>query len=206
MHLSLPERSPFFVYFGFLCLQDSSVPGLIPTLTQGVKGLGSLVQLCCGEGGVLQKQMLLVRSAGSAHSGWITLDFPQSTACTSQLHITQAPRCSASALSQVGRGFRALPRSKLLRFSGAPQGHRPRLVVHFLLPRSKQVRPLGAWRVCCPKWAVHFMYLPSPSCLVSQVHRESIVSGKLCVFSAWLISDCHMPGKCEPSRIPGRHG
>ena len=73
----------------------------------------------------MQKQMLLVRSAGSSHSGWITLDFPQSTACTYRLHITQAPRSSASARSQVGRGFHALPRSKLLRFSGVPQGHRP---------------------------------------------------------------------------------
>ena len=46
-------RSPFFVYFGFLC---KSLQCLISALTQGGEGghLGSLVQLCCGEGGTLQ--------------------------------------------------------------------------------------------------------------------------------------------------------
>ena len=46
--------SLFFVYFGFLC---KSLQCLISALTQGVTVvtyLGSLVQLCCGEGGTLQ--------------------------------------------------------------------------------------------------------------------------------------------------------
>ena len=42
------------------------------------------------------------------------------------VYTAQAPGCSAGELSQVGPGFRALPRSKPLRFrfSGTPQKHR----------------------------------------------------------------------------------
>ena len=48
--------SLFFVYFGFLLLQLSSEYNFCRD-TRGVKVvayLGSLVQLCCGEGGILQ--------------------------------------------------------------------------------------------------------------------------------------------------------
>jgi len=48
---------------------------------------------------------------GSAHSGWTTLGSPpHKAACISQVHIAQAPGCSATALSQVGTVFHALPR------------------------------------------------------------------------------------------------
>ena len=40
------------------------------------------------------------------------------------VYTAQAPGCSAGVLSKVGLPFRELPRSKLLRFLGAPQGHR----------------------------------------------------------------------------------
>ena len=78
------------------------------------------------------KQTLLAY-VWSAHSGWITLGLPQiKVACTSWVHTAQAPGCSARALSQVVPVFHALPRSKLLRFSGALQGHRPRWAVSFV--------------------------------------------------------------------------
>ena len=42
------------------------------------------------------------------------------------VYTAQAPGCSAGELSKAGPGLRALPRSKLLRFSflGTPQRHR----------------------------------------------------------------------------------
>ena len=70
---------------------------------------------------------------GSACSGWTTLGLPQpKAACTSWVHPAQAPGCSARALSQVGPAFCALPRSRLLRFWGALQWHRPRWAVSFV--------------------------------------------------------------------------
>ena len=79
------------------------------------------------------KQRLLARVEG-AHSGCSTLGLPQpKAACTSQVHTAQAPARFARALSQVDTVFRALPSFKLLRFSEAPQGHRSRWAVHFVV-------------------------------------------------------------------------
>ena len=39
---------------------------------------------------------------------------------------------------------------------------------------------------------------------VSQVHCKSTISGVPCVSSRKLISGCDPPGRCQPSRIPGR--
>ena len=51
----------------------------------------------------------------------------------------------------------------------------------------------------------HGLYLhPSPGNLVSWVHHESTISGVLYVSSGELISGCDPPGRCQPSRIPGR--
>ena len=78
------------------------------------------------------KQILLL-CVGSAHCGWTTLGFPQpKVSCTSWVCTAQAPGCSAGDLCHAGLAFCELPRSKLLRFSGALQGHRPRLAVHFV--------------------------------------------------------------------------
>ena len=86
--------------------------------------LGSLVQLCCGEGGTLQ-----TNTAGTCgecsqwmdHTGFATA---QGSMC-SQVYTAQAPGYPARALTQVGPVFHAFSRSKPLRFSGTPQGHRP---------------------------------------------------------------------------------
>ena len=142
------------------------------------------------------KQILLA-CVGGVRRGWPTLRLLHVTAaCTSWAHTAQAPGCSARALSQVGPAFHALPRSKLLGFLGPLQRHRPR-------------------------WAVYFVPFPGPSCsgdqvflnALSQVGPESYVSlwsqplsfpGVPCVSSGELISGCDTPGRCEPSRIPGR--
>ena len=87
----------------------------------------------------------------------------------------QGPGCSIRALCQVGPAFRALPRSKLLRFSGALQGHRPR-------------------------WAVHFVPFPGPSHSGDWVHGECTVPGGLCILGtslAALFSGCTLRAQSQ---------
>ena len=74
------------------------------------------------------------------------------------------------------------------------------------LPRSEQFRRPGAWRAHCPRWSIHLDHFPSPSHSVFWVPHKSIISGVSCIFSGELISGCDPPGRCQPSRIPGRHG
>ena len=87
--------------------------------------LGSLVQLCRGEGGILPTNITGV--CGEClqcldHTGFA----PAHGVCAFPVYIAQASGCSAGELSKVGPGLRALPRSKLLgfRFLGIPQGRR----------------------------------------------------------------------------------
>ena len=87
--------------------------------------LGSLVQLCCGEGGTLLTNITGMRGECLhclGHTGFA----PAHGVCAFRVYTAQAPGCSAGELSKAGPGLRALPRSKLLRFrfSGAPQRHR----------------------------------------------------------------------------------
>ena len=110
---------------------------LIIALTQGAKVvtyLGSFVQLFCGEGGTLKTNIIGMcgeflqcmdhSGFAPAHTGVWFLG----------LHCSGC-RVLCRAWSKVGPGFRALPRSKSLRFRflGNPQGHR-----------------LGWARVLCP--------------------------------------------------------
>ena len=78
--------SLFFVYFGFLLLQLSSEYNFCRD-TRGVKVvayLGSLVQLCCGEGGTLQTNITVV--CGECSQCMDTLGLPQlTTACALQV-------------------------------------------------------------------------------------------------------------------------
>ena len=117
---------------------------------------------------------------GSPHSVWTTLGLPQfKVVCASWVYTAQAPRCSAGTLSKVGPELSALPRSKLLRFSGTPQGHRPGRAVGFVLfpgSRSPDDRVLGKYTVPggpsdCP-WSGHLVSqctvrAPSQVCCVS---------------------------------------
>ena len=101
---------------------------LISALTQGVKAvtyLGSLVQLGCGEGGKLQTNIAGMCGECSEcmdHTGFVP---GHSSMCFPGLHCSGFS-VLCRALSKVGPAFRALPRSKPLRFrfSGSPQGHR----------------------------------------------------------------------------------
>ena len=87
--------------------------------------LGSLVQSCCGDGGMLQTNITGVCGECSqclGHTGFA----PAHGICTFPVYTAQPPGCSAGGLSKVGPGLCTLPRSKPLRFmfSGTPQRHR----------------------------------------------------------------------------------
>ena len=128
--------------------------------------------------------------------GWTTLGLPQpKTACPSCVHTTQAPGCSARALSRVGPAFCAHPRSELLRFLGAPQRHRPRWAVCF-------VRMTGARRAHGLRRAVHLTHLPGPGSSVSWLCCKSRV--QVCSVSplgadqaVTLLADVSHPGSQE---------
>ena len=90
-----------------------------------VNYLGSLVQLCCGEGGTLQTNITGVCGECSqclGHTGFV----PANGVCAFPVCTAQAPGCSAGGLSKAGPGLRGLPRSTLLRFRfpATPQRHR----------------------------------------------------------------------------------
>ena len=128
---------------------------------KAVTHLGSLVQLCCGEGGTLQTNITGMCGKCSVYGPpWI---------------------CPRSR-------WRVLPRSTLLRLQGALQGNCPKWALHFVpfpgltrwcsqilykgtdsvgrvfcaLPRSEKLRRPGAWQVHCPRWAMHLNHLPGP--------------------------------------------
>ena len=114
-------------------------------------------------------KQILLSCVGSALSGWTTLDLPQpKPACTSQVSTAQAPGCSVRALSQMSPAFCALARSKLLRFLGAQQGHRPR-------------------------WAVCFVPIPDPSSSVNWMLGECAVPGGLCILFTSLVPAAWFP-------------
>ena len=103
---------------------------------------GSLVQLCCGEGGTLQ-----TNTAGMCGQCSHWMDHPGFATAQGGVYFP-GPQCSGSGcsvrvLSQVDPVFCALHKSKPLRFLGAPQGHRPR-------------------------WGVCLVLIPGPSCSSDQ--------------------------------------
>ena len=117
--------------------------------------LGSLVQLCCGEGGTLQTNITVC--VGSAYSVCTTLGLPQSKETrASQIYTAQAPGCSARALSQVGPVLCTLPRSKLVQVLGYSARAQARL-------------------------GVCFVPFPGPSSSIDQVLGKRTVPGGPCV-------------------------
>ena len=66
--------------------------------------LGSLVEWCCGEGGILQTNITGVCGEGSqclGHTGFS----PAHGLCAFLVYTAQSPGCSAGELSQVGPGL-----------------------------------------------------------------------------------------------------
>ena len=158
------SSSLFFVYFGFLCLQVSSVSNFHPDT--GGK-CGHLFRLTCS----------------------VVLWGGRDTANKHRWHVwgvltVYGPHCICPSSRR-----RVLPRSTLLRLEGALQGYCPKRALSFVhfpglshsgsqvirkstdsvgcafcaLPRSKQLRQPGVWQVHCPRWAVHLNHLPISS-------------------------------------------
>ena len=112
---------PFFAYFGFLCLQISSVYNILQTLGSKGSQLLRLHLLSCAVEKEGHCKQILLACARSAPLGWNSLGLPQpESSCTSWVHTIQAPACSVRGLSEVGPVFNALPSSKTLRCLGAP--------------------------------------------------------------------------------------
>ena len=106
--------------------------------------LGSLVQLCCGEGRTLQTNITGICGECSQcldHTGFA----PTHSVCAFLVYTAQAPGFSAGKLSKVGPAFHALPRSKPLGSQVLCQGIDSAGHVFCALPRSEQLRRPGAW-------------------------------------------------------------
>ena len=198
--------SLFFVYSGFLC-KYLQCP--ISALTQGGKD-DQLFRLTCsvvlwGGRDTANKYRGVCGECSQCmdHTGFAPV---QGSVCFLGLHCSGS-RVLCRALSKADPAFHGLPRSKLLRFrfSGILQGHTQSVGhVFCALPRSEQLRQPGVWQAHCPMWAVCLNHLPSPAARFPWVCRES--AGVSCVSSRELISGCSLPGRCQPSRIPGRCG
>ena len=169
--------------------------------------LGSLVQLCCGEGGILKTNITGVCGECSqclGHTGFA----PTHGVCAFPVYTAQAPGCSTGELSEAGPGLCGIPRSKSLRFSFLGTPERCRLGWACVLCPS-QVRAAQATRCLASvlsQLSGASYHLPSPRPSVSWVCSKSAISGVPCVSPGKLISDCNPPGGCQPSRIPGSLG
>ena len=177
LHLSLLEQFPLVCLFCLPLFASLFSVQFLPW-HKGVKGvtyLGSLVQLCCGEGGTLQTNIAGV-CVGSACSVWtrgpccdlcqrvFCLGLPQlKAACASRVYTAQAPGCSARALSEVGPTFHTFPRSKSVRFLCTLQGHRHGLVC-ILHPSQLWAIQVTRCLASTLSWGtMHLNHLPGPS-------------------------------------------
>ena len=166
--------------------------------------LGSLIQLCCGEGGTLQTN--ITGMCGECSQCMDHTGFAQAHSMFFLVLHCSGCRVLCRALSKVDPVFHVLPS---LSRSGS-------------WVFCKGTDPDGLW-VLCPS---QVQTAQATSCLasalsqvglasyalsnlgdsVSWVHHEGTVPGVPCISSGELISGCDTPGGCEPSRIPGRHG
>ena len=146
---------------------------------------------------------------GSARNVWTTVGLPQlmapvlSQSTLLRLQVALKGNCPRRALSCVHFPGLSHTNSGSQVFYKGTDSVGPAFCA---LPRSEELRRPGTWRAYCPRWSVHLSHLPGPSHSVSWVHRKTAISGVLCVSSGGLNSGCDPPGRCQPSRIPGRLG
>ena len=146
---------------------------------------------------------------GSARSVWATLDLPTLTVCVLsqstllRLHVALQGNCLRWALCCMH--FQGLSHSG----SGSWVLHKGTDSVgpvFCALPRSSSSGDQVHGERTLPRWDGASYHLPRSSCSVSWVHSRSAISGMSCVSSGELVSGCNPPGRCQPSRIPGRLG
>jgi len=199
--------SSLFILASFVC---KSLQCLISDLTQGGRGvtyLGSSVQLCWGEGGTQQTNITGVCGECSQCMDHTGLAPAHHGMCFPGLH------CLGSKLLCRGT-VQSRPCVSCTSQSWAAQ-----------------VQVLGYCTRAQTWLGVSFVPFPGLSTSASQVLGERTVPGGPCilitslvwllgfpgalgghhlrcayVLSRKLISGCDPPGRCQPSRIPGRHG
>ena len=103
------QSSSLFVYFGFLCFQISSVSNFRPDTR--LTNLGSLVQLCCGEGGTLQTNITGVCGERLQYMNQTGFAPAHGSVCFLGLHCSGS-RLHCRGTVQSGPVFCALPRSE----------------------------------------------------------------------------------------------
>ena len=127
--------------------------------------------------------------------------------CAILVNTAQAPGCSAE-LPKVSPGLRAFPRSKPLRFRFSSTPLRCRLG-WACVSYTSQVRAAQVTR-CLVSILSQFggasCHLPVAAARFPECAARVPVASVPCVPSGGLISDCDPPGRCQPSRIPGRLG
>ena len=202
MLLSLPKWFPLFILASSVC---RSLQCLISALTRG--GEGHLFSRAVGR--EEHCKQISLACVGSAHSVSVALGLPPLMACVlSQTTLLSLQVALQGNCLKQSLGF--------VHFPGLSHSGSGSQVLHkgtdlagpafCALPRSGQLRRSGAWQAHTAQVGSASYRLPHPSCSVSWVHSRTAVSGVLCVSSGELISGCSPPGRCQPSRIPGRLG
>ena len=164
--------------------------------------LSSLFQLCCGEGGTLQTNII-----GMCGDCLQCMDHTGFAPAHNGVHFPgQAPVALQANCPKWALHFVHFPG---LTCSGSGSGswvlHKGTDSVGCILCPSR-VSSSGDHVLGECRWTVLLDHLPGPSCLVSQVYCKSTDLGVLCVSSGELISGCDPPGRCQPYRIPERFG
>ena len=159
-----------FVYFGFLCLQVSSLSNFHPD-TSGRRW--SFIQahlFNCASGREQHCKQISLACVGSARSVWATLGLPPLTTCALswstllRLQVALPGNCLRQALGCTH--FPDVRRSG----SGSWVLHKSTDLVgpaFCALPRSEQLRRTGAWQVHSSWLGGVFYHLPSPSRSIS---------------------------------------
>ena len=161
-----------------------------------VSCLGSLAQLCCGEGGALQTNLTGLCGEHSqcfGHNGFAPVH-----GCV--LPLSTLLRLQA-ALQGAGPELHALPRPKPLR-SGSQVLHKDADLVgpaFYAFPRRS-----GSGNRELEERTLPSVVRLLPSTVPASVSGRAL-SGASCVSPGELISGCDPPGGCQPSRISGSH-
>ena len=173
---------------------------------KAVTYLGSLVQLCCGEGGTLQTN--ITGMCGESlqclgHAGFV----PAHSVCAFLVYTAQAPGCSAGNCPKWALGFVHFPDlswsgsgSQVLHKGTESVGH-----AFCALCRSEWLRWPQLGECTVPGRLCVLIMSLAPAAQFPCAPQERHLRYALC-FLWELISDCNPPGRCQPSRIPGRLG
>ena len=149
--------------------------------------LGSLVQLRCGEGGVLQTDIAV---CGEHSRVPATLGFPRSRVC--ELSLSTLLRLLA-ALYGASPALRAVP------VFGYSTKARTRLCLRFVPSPAGAAQAAGSLTGALSPGAVRLL----PSAAQASVSTRASRVCAPCVYSWELASSRNPPGGCRPSRISG---